>query len=59
MTNKDLEKKLAAAEDKLEELAGLDEIYKGGITKDELKMFAGKWFVVGVVVGAIAGVLWL
>ena len=52
MTKKDLEQKV-------EELTGLVEIYKDGISKKELKMFALKWTVVGFVVGALVGSTWL
>ena len=52
MTKKDLE-------NKVEELTGLVEIYKDGISKKELKMFALKWTVVGFVVGALVGSTWL
>ena len=54
MTKKELEAKL---KDKSEELIGLKEIYEGGISKKELRMFALKWTVVGLVVGAIFGSL--
>ena len=52
MTKKDLE-------NKVEELTGLVEIYKDGISKKELKMFALKWTVVGFVVGTLVGSAWL
>ena len=42
-------------EKKIEELTGLVQIYEGGITKKELKMFAAKWVVIGFVVGTVVG----
>ena len=52
MTKKDLEMKL---KETLEELSGLKEIYKDGISKKELRMFALKWTVIGIITGAILG----
>ena len=52
MTKKDLEVKL---KDTLQELSGLKEIYEGGISKKELRMFALKWTVIGLVAGAVTG----
>ena len=52
MTKKDLEMKL---KETLEELSGLKEIYKDGISKKELRKFALKWTVIGFIVGAIVG----
>ena len=52
MTKKELEKTL---KDKSEELIGLKEIYEGGISKKELRKFALKWTVIGIVLGAIVG----
>ena len=51
-TKKDLENKL---KEKSEELIGLKEIYEGGISKKELRMFALKWTVIGLVVGVVIG----
>ena len=52
MTKKELEEKL---KDTLEELSGLKEIYKDGISKKELRMFALKWTVIGLIVGVVIG----
>ena len=52
MTKKELEAKL---KDTLEELSGLKEIYKDGISKKELRMFALKWTVIGLISGVIIG----
>ena len=52
MTKIDLEKKV---KDLGAELIGLKEIYEGGISKKELRMFALKWTVVGLVAGAVIG----
>ena len=57
MTKKDLEGKLFDAEKKLDEALGLNEIYKGGITKKELKVFAAKYAALGLVVGVVIGYL--
>ena len=54
MTKKELEEKL---KDTLEELSGLKEIYKDGISKKELRKFALKWTVVGLIVGVAVGYL--
>ena len=51
-TKKDLENKV---KDLVEENLGLKEIYEGGISKRELRKFALKWTVIGLVVGAILG----
>ena len=51
-TKKDLEKK---DKDLGEELIGLKGIYEGGISKKELRMFALKWTVIGLVAGAVIG----
>ena len=52
MTKKELEAKV---KDLGSELIGLKEIYEGGISKKELRMFALKWTVVGLVAGAVIG----
>ena len=52
MTKKDLEMKL---KETLEELSGLKEIYKDGISKKELRKFALKWTFIGFIVGAVVG----
>ena len=51
-TKKQLEAKV---KDLLEENIGLKEIYEGGISKKELRAFALKWTVVGLVGGAMFG----
>ena len=51
-TKKELEKKV---KDLGEELIGLKEIYEGGISKKELRMFALKWTVIGLVAGVVIG----
>lgn len=50
MTKKELEHKI-------EELTGIVEIYKDGISKKELKMFAAKWAVIGFIIGGILGIM--
>ena len=59
MTKKDLEGKLFDAEKKLDEALGLNEIYKGGITKKELKVFAAKYAALGLAVGLLVGWMFL
>ena len=49
-TKKEIEVKL---KDALEELSGMKEIYKDGITKKELRMMMLKGAVVGLVIGVV------
>ena len=51
-TKKELEQ---TVKDLVEKNIGLKEIYEGGISKKELRKFALKWTVIGLVAGTVIG----